>query len=76
VPSDWRQQLDSLACVSLHCNAARLSEQQAHDIIAAGYGLATWTVNDPALARKLFSWGVDAIFTDRLDLIGPDFATA
>jgi len=31
-------------------------------------------VNDPDTARRLFSWGVDAIFTDRLDLIGPDFA--
>jgi glycerophosphoryl diester phosphodiesterase len=27
-----------------------------------------------ALAKRLFAWGVDAIFTDRLDLIGADFA--
>jgi glycerophosphoryl diester phosphodiesterase len=32
-----------------------------------------YTVNDPAQARTLFGWGVDAICTDRLDLITPDF---
>jgi glycerophosphoryl diester phosphodiesterase len=30
-------------------------------------------VNDAAAARRLFSWGVDAIFTDRLNLIPPNF---
>ena len=27
--------------------------------------LYTWTINDPQLAKKLFSWGVDAVTTDR-----------
>ena len=40
----------------------------------AGYWLACWTVNDPEIARVLFDWGVDAVITDRLDLIGPDFS--
>lgn len=74
VPADWHAQLESLDCVSLHCNAARLDERTVHAVLGAGYGLAVWTVNDPALARRLFAWGVDAIFTDRLDLIGSDFA--
>jgi len=43
-------------------------------VLKAGYGLAVWTVNDVALAKRLFAWGVDAIFTDRLDLISADFA--
>jgi glycerophosphoryl diester phosphodiesterase len=30
-------------------------------------------VNDPDQARALRALGVDAICTDRLDLIGPDF---
>ncbi len=74
VPHDWRIRLDALQCVSLHCNQATLDEPTARAIVAAGYGLAAWTVNDGATARRLFEWGVDAVFTDRLDLIGPVFA--
>jgi glycerophosphoryl diester phosphodiesterase len=33
-----------------------------------------YTVNDPQRARELFGWGVDAIVTDRLDLIPHDFS--
>lgn len=76
VPADWRARLEELGCVALHCNAATLDERLARDIAGAGYGLAAWTVNSPELARRLFAWGVDAVFTDRLDLIGPDFAEA
>lgn len=31
--------------------------------------LATWTVNDPAIMRKMASLGLDAIYTDRPDLL-------
>ena len=34
-----------------------------------GYGLAVYTVNDPARARRLLGWGVDALITDRPDVI-------
>jgi glycerophosphoryl diester phosphodiesterase len=74
VPTDWLVQMQTLECVSLHCNALRLDERTAQAVLKAGYGLAVWTVNDPALAKRLFAWGVDALFTDRLDLIGADFA--
>ncbi len=73
VPNDWHARMTKLDCVSLHCNQATLDERTAQDIMEAGYGLATWTVNDPDAARRLFAWGVDAVFTDRLDLIRPDF---
>lgn len=73
VPANWHAQLQKLDCRTLHCNATRLDERLARDIVGAGYGLACWTVNEPELARRLFEWGVDAVFTDRLDLIAPDF---
>ena len=38
---------------------------------AAGYRIAAWTVNDPARARELLGWGMDAIFTDKLADIRP-----
>ena len=70
VPSDWREQLESLDCTALHCNADTLQPDTAGAIVAAGYGLAAWTVNDRNKAEHLFAMGVDAIFTDRLDLFG------
>ena len=73
VPPDWHQQLDQLAAVSLHAQAGALTAAQASAVKRAGFGLMCYTVNDPAQARTLFDWGVDAICTDRLDLITPDF---
>ena len=76
VPMDWPTKLSVLSAVALHARASLLTAQQAAAIKAAGYGLFCYTVNDPAQARALFAMGVDAICTDRLDLIGPDFFQA
>ncbi len=73
VPPDWHQLLDQLHAVSLHAQAGALTAAQASAVKRAGFGLMCYTVNDPAQARALFGWGVDAICTDRLDLITPDF---
>lgn len=69
----WRDAAGELGCVSVHCDCTHLTREQAGEVKRAGYWLLCYTVNDPELARRLFSWGVDAIFTDRLDLIAPDF---
>jgi glycerophosphoryl diester phosphodiesterase len=74
VEPGWREAARKLGCVSVHCNSKYLSVAQAAEIRDAGYWLLCYTVNDPDVARRLFSWGVNAIFTDRLDLIPPDFA--
>jgi glycerophosphoryl diester phosphodiesterase len=36
-------------------------------------GLFCYTVNTPERAHEVLGWGVDAICTDRIDLIGPRF---
>jgi glycerophosphoryl diester phosphodiesterase len=74
VPADWRDELESLGCVSLHANHAKLSADTVRAIKAAGYWIFCYTVNATARAREILSWGVDAFCTDRIDLIGPDFA--
>ena len=74
VPDDWHVRLDELGAIALHAKASLLTAEQAAAIKAAGFGLMVYTVNEPEQARHLFSIGVDAICTDRLDLIGPDFA--
>jgi glycerophosphoryl diester phosphodiesterase len=68
----WQLQLAELGCVSLHCNQAHLTAAQAREVKDAGYWLFCYTVNDPARARELFDWGVDAMVTDRLDLLPAD----
>ena len=72
--SGWDEAARALGCVSVHCNCKYLTEGQADEVRSAGYWLLCYTVNEPVIARRLFSWGIDAIFTDRLDLIPPDFA--
>jgi glycerophosphoryl diester phosphodiesterase len=74
IPPQWPATMRELKCISLHCNEKKLTRDIAAAIKDAGYGLLTWTVNDANRARELFGWGVDAIFTDRLDVIGPRFA--
>jgi glycerophosphoryl diester phosphodiesterase len=37
----------------------------------AGLGVQVWTVDDPSDARRLLSYGVDALITDRPDAIVP-----
>lgn len=74
VPHDWADRMQQLDCVALHTNHKYLDAAQARGITQAGYGLFCYTVNTPQRAREILAWGVDAFCTDRLDLIGPDFA--
>jgi glycerophosphoryl diester phosphodiesterase len=73
VPADWRRRLERHGCVSLNCDYRHLRERDLRALGDAGYRVLCYTVNDAETARRLFAWGVDAIFTDRLDLIGPNF---
>jgi glycerophosphoryl diester phosphodiesterase len=73
VPDDWRERVDTLGAVAIDTNYRKLTEVQARTIRDAGIGLFCYTVNEPERARELFAWGVNAICTDRIDLIGPRF---
>lgn len=41
-----------------------LSEQFVADARAAGFGMATWTVNDPAVVRRAVELGLDMVIGD------------
>ena len=73
VPDDWRERLYEAGAVALHAKAGLLEAGQVAGVKAAGFGLMAYTVNDPVQARALFALGVDAVCTDRIDLIGADF---
>jgi glycerophosphoryl diester phosphodiesterase len=70
---DWERRARTVDAVAIHANHRHLTQQQARDVKAAGFGLFCYTVNDAARARELLAWGVDAFCTDRIDMIGPDF---
>ena len=76
IPTDWERTMLQLGAVSLHTNHRHLTKPRANEIKQAGYWLFCYTVNDPRRARALLRWGVDAFCTDRIDVIGPGFASA
>lgn len=69
LPRDWRAVARALECVSIHLNRRHIRPDQAQAVRQAGLELAAYTVNDPAEARKLWSWGVNALFSDAPDLL-------
>ncbi|WP_250509570.1 MULTISPECIES: glycerophosphodiester phosphodiesterase [unclassified Caballeronia] len=73
VPVDWREQTSALACVSLHASYRHLSEALVREIKDAGLRVLAYTPNEPERVKLLAQWGVDAICTDRIDIIGADF---
>lgn len=70
LPPDWRDLVDALGCAALHLNAARLDAGTVAALRTAAPGLvlAAYTVNEPAAMAALFAAGIDALFTDRIDL--------
>jgi glycerophosphoryl diester phosphodiesterase len=76
VPRNWAPRARNLGAVAIHTNHKHLTASLAREIRLAGFGLFCYTVNNPIRARELLAWGVDGFCTDRIDLIGPDFAVA
>lgn len=71
---DWLACARSVDASAIHVHHAALSPQLARAIRMQGFGLLCYTVDAPARARTLFDWGVDALCTDRIDLIPAQFA--
>ena len=74
IGDDWLRQARALGAVAIHTNQKHLTCALAAAIKKEGFGLLCYTANDPERAREILGWGVDAFCTDRIDLIGPDFA--
>jgi glycerophosphoryl diester phosphodiesterase len=68
VPADWRARLQRLGALTLHCDAALVDDGVLAEARACGVPVLCYTVNDPPLASALFTRGVAAVFTDRIDL--------
>lgn len=66
---DWQSIEKNLHCVSIHVNQEILERDQCSLIKDKNKSLLSYTVNDPKRALELFSWGVDAVFSDYPDVI-------
>ncbi len=66
---DWLSKAKELQCYSLHFNKRALTAERVKQVKEQGYAVLVFTVNRRRLAKKLFSWGVDAVFSDYPDLL-------
>ncbi len=66
---DWKKICDDLSCVSVHLFDEIVTLDRATAIKSTGRKLLCYTVNDPDRAKELYSWGVDAVFSDFPDKI-------
>jgi glycerophosphoryl diester phosphodiesterase len=64
VPRDWHRQLVALDCIALHADQRRLDRATVASVRDADFPLFAYTVNLPKRAAELFSWGVNAVFSD------------
>lgn len=65
-------QARALDCISVHADHRYLDRPTIEGLHDAGFAILAYTVNDPVRLGTLVDWGVDAICTDRIDLISPD----
>ena len=64
LPPDWSARMVQLDCQTVHPCWRALTRGQIAAAKAAGQPVLVWTVNEPARARELVAWGVDALITD------------
>lgn len=71
LPPDWRERVSWLGCCGLNLNHRYTTQDIVRQVRDAGLSLAIWTVNDPARAQELLSWGCNAIITDEIITMAP-----
>ncbi|MEH6476988.1 MAG: glycerophosphoryl diester phosphodiesterase [Sneathiella sp.] len=71
IPYEWERRLAEARVDSLHCDANFVTEDAIKAVQDAGYRFLAFTVNDPAHAKQLLDWNIDAIITDYPDRMLP-----
>lgn len=69
IPGNWLERCRALGCIALHCDVRSLSAGAVAAVRGAGLRLAAYTENAPDRAARYLAWGLDALITDRPDLI-------
>ena len=68
-PEDWREACERDGCATLHVAHDSLTPERVRMAKEAGLKVLSYTVNEPELAKKLWDWGVDSVFSDRPELM-------
>jgi glycerophosphoryl diester phosphodiesterase len=69
VEEDALDLAEELECRWINADHGFMDKAAVDAMRAAGLRVAAWTVNDPARARELASWGVECIITDTKDVL-------
>ena len=67
--ADWRARAEAAGATGVNTNGKKLTAPWARQIKQAGFALAVYTIDDPAVAKALVGMGVDCLITDAPDLI-------
>lgn len=68
----WLAEAQALGCVAIVANCRVLDAAVIAQAHAAGLRVASYTVNEPAEARRLLDAGIDGLITDAVDRLAPD----
>ncbi|MCC2666881.1 MAG: ugpQ [Gammaproteobacteria bacterium] len=64
--SDWQDFCEEIQAVTVNINHRILTPERTRAIKQKNYKVLAYTVNTAERAHELFSWGVDAVFSDCL----------
>lgn len=67
---NWLQLARDYNCFSVHLSRRAATAARVAAIKDHGYAVYVYTINRKRKAKKLFNWGVDAVFSDYPDLLG------
>ena len=70
--AEW-ERLEQLQAVSLNTNHKKFDVADVARLRGRGYRVMLYTVNDVAMAARLFEAGVDSLFTDNLEVFAQRF---
>jgi len=71
LPATGIETAQSLGCISVHASHRKLDRTVIDGLHDAGLSVMAYTVNERPRADQLAQWGVNAICTDRIDLLVP-----
>lgn len=69
--TDWPSRLEAFGCGSVHLGVAGLSQEIVTQVQGRGARVQVWTVDDPELADRLLSWGVEAVISNLPEIFAP-----
>jgi glycerophosphoryl diester phosphodiesterase len=69
--SGWFTEAQALACVAVVFNHKLIDEKLLARVHGAGMKALCYTVNDPAVAQRLWHAGIDGLITDAVDRFAP-----